>query len=65
VELAVDVAADGDWGGDGLHARLLHQNLLDHVAQPPQLLLGQELAALDLGDERLQVHDGDGAGRRH
>ncbi len=34
VYLAVDVAADGDGGGDGLHGALLHEDLADHVAQP-------------------------------
>ena len=56
VELPVDVAADGDRGGDLRDVPLLDEQLDGRGAELLGLALGERAAGAELGDPRVEVH---------
>lgn len=56
MELPVDVAAHRDRAVDWLHVGLLDEYLLNVFAEGLELVLGEVLALLDLGDPQIQIH---------
>eukprot|EP00962_Isochrysis_galbana_P030817 scaffold10020_cov122-Isochrysis_galbana.AAC.9 len=61
VELAVDVAADGDGALHRLHRRLFEHELLDVLAEMFQVQLGEQFALLDILDPPIEPAAVDGS----